>query len=890
MIDLSRLNQVINLSVIQLNENNYHGYLLSSQESYYSQINISSDTSTQLIESVTSGVEIGVSGFIASIEAGGLSLSPVQDLNNPLPYEYLYNPYNNTLTFYQDFPSILVFVIPPQIKKCPPLLSSTYPALFSQLPIEGQFNIIRSFEDFPSADAEFSTTAPKEVVMDVLKPGREIDLFGIPLRVNSISISEIPRAIAPDMRLIIKVSFGGKWENYSDEVVFLRSDGANIFGEDGDSCNNQNNDSNSREAETSVKILLNRAGADYSGAALQPVPIPSNTPQDATVNPFSLLPERALIAGGFIYYSNPQAVEIKPIDGTKVWEYREDEILSPIDSNYDAVEGEPDTSYNPHNFYPDLPNYSTFPSTPTSAPIPTLRDEADICLGFEYRNAELSGEFSEPLEADKQEDTQSNNKPRWVRKPPRRETKIEGDVTAHAPLEGVSNIKVMSLCFDIGGQTKERKIVNYEDGTKVSETSETWGFAYTAKGIYNDATNQLLGFPEDEWGLLKQTTATYIYDEGTGYLLYIIEQGFDTVRFKQESVDNPETLETEDSQELNLYEFRRVGTNQRTSNFLRLLPEYTAADAVDWYKVCDRDGSSSWLPVYNPNWAPPYYIERRRQESNSFAYISNPDFEEGGNPILVTGEESRFESSTQISIAEHEYIILSDGSLKKGEELQPQKYLTFNYQFKSQGTGISQMRQEVDTQEGQGDPPLATRKAEVFYQANNPDVTIEDVEEQEDRYRYFIRTRGYSSLDPINGSESFPAAKTLFQVLTAAKTKLAIENWKSGYSENLEICGNLEIKEGDRFNYTCNGERRKRVILSVNHTLDILGSVSGEPQVTVKTKLSLGRYRLPELNYSKHKIPQFDGGATGDGNALVVVKKTLGSILPWFGLQSRRNF
>ncbi|MHC5832861.1 MAG: hypothetical protein ACYT04_96985, partial [Nostoc sp.] len=94
------------------------------------------------------------------------------------------------------------------------------------------------------------------------------------------------------------------------------------------------------------------------------------------------------------------------------------------------------------------------------------------------------------------------------------------------------------------------------------------------------------------------------------------------------------------------------------------------------------------------------------------------------------------------------------------------------------------------------------------------------------------QTAGYTAASPVNGSESFPLAKTLGEALIAASCKLAIENWRNGFTETLQIGGNLDIKEGDRFNYWCNGEYRQRVILGIQTTLNILGAVNGVPKVT----------------------------------------------------------
>jgi hypothetical protein len=157
-------------------------------------------------------------------------------------------------------------------------------------------------------------------------------------------------------------------------------------------------------------------------------------------------------------------------------------------------------------------------------------------------------------------------------------------------------------------------------------------------------------------------------------------------------------------------------------------------------------------------------------------------------------------------------------------------------------------------------------------------------------YRYLIQSEGYTVDDPINGSESF-FADTLEKALIAARCKLAIENWRTGFSEQLQVSANLGIKEGDRFNYWCNGEYRQRVVLGVSHSLEILGIVEGEtePRIAGITSLSLGRYVRPSLTWKK--VPLAKEPAPLNSSVILInpINKNIGEILNWNGIKSRRN-
>jgi hypothetical protein len=258
------------------------------------------------------------------------------------------------------------------------------------------------------------------------------------------------------------------------------------------------------------------------------------------------------------------------------------------------------------------------------------------------------------------------------------------------------------------------------------------------------------------------------------------------------------------------------------------------------------------------------------------------------------GEESRFERIIDIIPATYKEIYTGEsiGSypvVQKGEELQPQKYVSYVRKFKAQGQSIAEALEEVFVEEQTGDPPVAQRRADLYTrEGENQNTNQNSNDDPEDQYRYFLQTPGYTYADPINGSESFALATTLEEALIGARAKLAIENWRQGLTESLQIPGNLGIKEGDRFNYFCNGERRERVVLSVQHNMQILGIVDAIPKITCVTSLQLGRYVLPPLTWNKVRVPK--PGKTGYNLSILnVINANLGNTIDWILTRSRRN-
>lgn len=860
-----------------------------------------------------------------TVVINGEIFTPAVNPESPQQGEYLYNPYTNTVQVYFTGEKRSLQIIgtqPPDIPVIPPQISPPFPLLLQSLPLQGTIQLNRSFEQQPSANFEFESTLSKGFLQTVFAPGTELDFYGLPLRINNNSITELARSIYPDMRCKVSVSLGSRWENYLDQPCFLRSDGGNSTSsepfQDPD-CATNNQQSAANNSSTTISSLLAKVKIRYTGPNLKPVPIPRDTPKDATVNPVQLLTERLRVANSFVRWSNPQAVEVIPISGLRTWAYQEAEILGEVETNYEAIARLSKRRASIPSLNPLQPDLINFPSTITPPPVPQLRGELPTALGFEYPNVELSGEFSQPQDNNNTESTQGNSKPRYVRIPQTRNERVDGDKNADVPLEGVTSVQAMSLCFDIGGQTKTRTTITEEGGTKIKEVLEIWGFAYTADSIYNDATGKLSGTLEETWKCLKRTTTEYIYDKNTGYLLYILESGYNTVRYKQENADNPETLQLDPSEsEYSLYGFFQIPVISRTSYFLSLMPEYTSEGLFELVKVCNRDGTSRLEPLVNPDYAPPYYVEYERSESVAFASRPNPenegitvDADTKLAPDLIVGEESRFETYTTIIPAKYEMKwVGSEGGYpvyERGAELSPQKIIKYIKKFKAQGQAIASALEEISIEESTGDPPVAQRRAPL-YKREEPAPPPNQTQKEETKYRYFLQTAGYSKEDPVGGSESFSVAKTFEEALTAARCKLAIENWRNGLTETLQIPGNLNIAEGDRFNYTLNGEYRQRVVLGVQHTLNILGVVNGVPRITLTgspvattegtsatrwltaiTSLTLGRWALPGLTYNKIPLPKEPKPPGVNIVVTNVINENLGNIIDWARVRSRRN-
>ncbi|RCJ41925.1 hypothetical protein A6769_38540, partial [Nostoc punctiforme NIES-2108] len=644
---------------------------------------------------------------VRAITSNGQTYTPAIDPESPQAGEFVYNPYTNTVQVYGTVGrSLQIYGNTQTIKFFPPLLPPPYPQLFTNLPLEGAIQFTRQFEQQPSAQFELELRLSKAQIQSIFAPGTELDLYGLPLRINSLNIKELPRSIYPDGRCKISASLGSRWENYLDEPCFLRSDGGNSTSisepfQDTE-CTAPTPSLTDPNFNTTIQQLLAKIGIAYTGPNLASVPIPQGTARDTVVNPLQLLSDRLLVANSFVRWSNASAVEVVPIGSGRVWNYQESDIKGEdgVDTSFEAIAKLSKRRLTAiPNLNPPPPDLVNFPSEVQLPPVPQLRGELPTALAFEYPNSELTGEFSE-IRSDQQERTQGQ-KPRYTRKPRKIEERIDGDKNAHIPLEGVQSIQNMSLIFDIGGQTKTRSTTTTEDGATVKVVDEIWGFVCYAAQIYDDSRDRLNGNPNDYWVCLKRTTTDYTYDEDTGYLLSTATSGYNTVRFRQESADNTETLGMDSvDPELDLYKFIQIPVLGRTSYYLKLMPEYSSEGLFELVKVCNRDGTSTLQPLINPDYAPPYYVEYERTESVAFASRPNPDNEgrTGSEddplaPDLTAGEESKFEAFTQVTVATYQQKLIGfEGGYppyERGEENTPQKFTKYIKQFKAQGPAIA---------------------------------------------------------------------------------------------------------------------------------------------------------------------------------------------------------
>ena len=281
------------------------------EENNYAPLVVVDFGETETITVDASTEEIAIPANWASVRAiacNGKTFTPTSTPESPQSGEFLYNPYTNTvLVVGASGRSFQIYGETKPILFAPPLLPPPYPELFTNLPLKGTIQINCQFEQQPSGQFEFEVALPKGVLQDILAPGTEIDLYNVPLRINSLRIIELPRSIYPDGRCTVTASMGGRWDNYLNEPCFLRADGRNIIHsnqpfQDPDCATGAagtiNRTINSPNITTTIQKLLAKIGVDYIGPNLAIVPIPLGTARDATMRSIET-DERSLASSKF---------------------------------------------------------------------------------------------------------------------------------------------------------------------------------------------------------------------------------------------------------------------------------------------------------------------------------------------------------------------------------------------------------------------------------------------------------------------------------------------------------------------------------------------------------------------------------------------------------------
>ena len=472
-------------------------------------------------------------------------------------------------------------------------------------------------------------------------------------------------------------------------------------------------------------------------------------------------------------------------------------------------------------------------------------------------------------------------------------TLVEGDQPVNAPPANSGYIKDISVCFDLSGPRKTLKTTTTLDGLPFKEDIEEWGFVVYGWQLYNAADTLTGANSPALWQQIRATSTNYFYDPATGYQLGYDTDGWELVRFKQESTGDPETAKfeassnAEETAAYNQHIFFQNPIRIRQRNYLEAMRDYYKDIDVSEqfnYKVCMPGGRSEWRFVVDPSFIEPYIVLFETMHSNNLAWKPNI-FSDGEKtlPPLTCGKEEFHRRSIMIMNSKNTrfsggfrvpgiYSALGAKSFAQEpvsslNSQENDRYQEYTAKFSSQDSQFVNSLQDTSFTTKEGRPPVATRlpprweKVEPEEKNGKEDKVA--AQKVKDTYDYFVRsgTDHFHGQEGIleGGSLSYPHAKSLQEALVGARTDGIIDNWNGGAKESFTIPFSTAYRPGDRLIYTCNYSVRQRRIMSVSNTVNIDGfggtTILTAPNAGTQVGVGIDR-QFPMNNFSKIKKPE----------------------------------
>lgn len=778
------------------------------------------------------------------------------------------------------------------------------PNIFRLLSITKTLEITTSLGGHPSGS--FSVKGRQQnirALRQALAIGTAIDIMGIGFRVTNLQQVEHRHAIGNEYTLT--VTLGGKWEAPANDPIAWRSSVSQLTDEFGlliaPNLSNSGSDGSDRDTTAPIKDFADRANIPYNGVALTVAIAGGTTSEDSTTFASLMSRQRAATEGRFIDWSDPAGVATPSIDQVGSWSFGPSEIFEPRGTiSYNGI-GERSNFRPSSSLLLPAPDPTLFGTQ--TCPTLQLQDEPDVSgYAVEYPNMLLTGQFSEPETDDDTEDTQGTGEgeapPQWKRRAPVIETFTEGDQNPTQPPSSAIAIRDLSVLFSASGVTKVRTTTTKQDGVTTLIQQEKYGLVFTAEDVATvnaDDSYTVNATPSSYWKKIEGTTQTFLFDSTTGYGLGSDTTGTMTTRYKQESAQDPETLNADLSEsEKNLYRFTDIPITGAERAILRRHQDYYQdvrnGDRYEYYRVSLPDGTTAFRRVENPNFVPPMFVAAIASEIVGFAETTNPDpAGDDKRDKLFTGREDYFSSTLTIQSGSDRIISSGDVNAEREAELAAlDRYTEFSVANSNQGEGFKDYASDKNFRDFSGRPGLADRLPTVFDrippESNEPPA--DDDAGDGFTKRYFIRSTGYDSSSPIGGSISVATAQTRAQAETAVLTLAYLDQLQNGDSETVEFPFNENYRPGDRLTYITMGERRKRRILSVKWRMTVVapGVIRG------RCLLTLGRDLDPRdtITFDSDRVPNpsneqdsLDGGALGEFTDTIVRRPgfEIGSLL-----------
>ncbi|HBE35935.1 MAG TPA: hypothetical protein DD990_32710 [Cyanobacteria bacterium UBA11368] len=765
------------------------------------------------------------------------------------------------------------------------LAAGILPPLLRGLPLLGEFSWELGLEDHPSATFNLvATYQTVGAIRSAFKRGSEYEIFGIGFRVQSVAESQGNLGQAAGGVYFFSIRLDGKWKLLLEKKpVYLRRQGTGANPPAGavpnyTSSNQAYQDSDCQVAPpgtaivansstattiakqfTSVQELGSQIGVKIAGPPM-PVEIPPDTQPDTSENLGPMLEERLRIAGCFADYSSATEVRAMRWGEGRTWSFAapqlfplsEQEGIKIYLSHDYRDEGQPAVGVGGGATFAIA---SSFPSAIASPPIFSPSPESSIGYGAAIAPTRLEwgsnssdetkkkpSQYSYTSSGGKEEPTNNSKRPRFKRRGRVEKTYTEGDTeNLGSPPPEISLVYgTLDLLWTKSGPTKTEIEHTTIDGMPKRDRVSTWGVIGTAKAGLS-------------WAEVKREATEHHYDDRTGYYLGSTTSGFQWVQILQESLQNPETCKLDAADpKFDLYAFRAIAIAGRTNKVLHQYRDYysdarnSESPLFDLFKTCNRDGSSSIVPIYNPNFVSGMFEVEEGTKRSAFAFVHNPDYdpvdpEKNKLPkYLTTGEDGNNRIKRTILPAAKNALARLGEFKDISIAAQPNavdSYSEYRSDFSSSGALFSDGAESTGTSVNQGRPSPATRLPDLYeleeseVESGNPSeassasntATVSQIQSDGSRTEKIVCTVPHALSEPVSGSKSYSLAFSYQEALQAFKTEAVLSDARQTVSTNLSVPLNSAIRPGDKATIAYGSDSYKRVILSVSGKISFLG-------------------------------------------------------------------
>jgi hypothetical protein len=269
-------------------------------------------------------------------------------------------------------------------------------------------------------------------------------------------------------------------------------------------------------------------------------------------------------------------------------------------------------------------------------------------------------------------------------------------------------VRTANICYDAGGPTKKKRIIEEKGGVMLETTEQVWGYAFISKDVhayYPDRNPPDIEFLPSlvnmGWQKVQETTTRNYFDE-LGYLVKTEVSGYKLARFQQESELETASLylealiyglDTEDGQ--------RNLTEIESYQFDRKLPlydvtTYSLSSMLDYYRDIIK-------PTGDPFWIEPKFAAVATRKQVDRALAPNPRSDDTVKlPPIILVQELIEETKTVIT----------------NTKCTPERFCVIQYSNAAEGTGGKNRIVVISNQENLGRPSTHTNlpQKQIFWQ------------------------------------------------------------------------------------------------------------------------------------------------------------------------------